>query len=239
MAKEIVYFRLPLQYNGVTQKYSTKHRAIDLGWNSRYGGRKAPVYSISRAQVSRIRASAASGNILELRYNYDDCTWIQQYYHLSAIHVKVGQKVNMGEHIANMGDTGTAATAPHLHFALYKCPLGTQVPQTKWAVNPLDYTYAYDDQLIAAGSSSVIKKRVYGLPYWVQGNVPELVDKSKKQIRVTGVMNCRDGAHGSVLGYAVNGIYTVLNEHKLKPYTWYQIGSKRWIANVKGKVTEL
>jgi len=234
-AKKIIYFRMPLVNTGITTYYSTKHRAIDMGWNKNYGGKTAPVYSISRAVVSRIYKTTTGGNILELRHNEGETTWIQQFKHLSKVGVKVNQKVNMGEHIANMGSTGTAATGPHLHYALYKCPLGTMVPQTKWAVNPLEYTYAYDDQVVQAKSASKVK-RVYGVPYCFAGNVPFENDSTVDSVEVLGDMNCRDAAKGKVLGECVNGFFKFTDKAKKGDYTWYKIGDNRWVANVNGKV---
>jgi murein DD-endopeptidase MepM/ murein hydrolase activator NlpD len=58
--------------------------------------------------------------------NMNDCQVVIQqpdgtkayYIHVSAIHVNVGQSVNQGQHIADVGD-GCGATGAHLHFAVW------------------------------------------------------------------------------------------------------------------------
>lgn len=53
----------------------------------------------------------------------------QQYYgHVSKIHVKVGQKVAAGQHIADMGATGNV-TGPHLHFETWSASGKTRNPR--------------------------------------------------------------------------------------------------------------
>jgi murein DD-endopeptidase MepM/ murein hydrolase activator NlpD len=42
------------------------------------------------------------------------------YFHLSKLLVKAGDRVSMGQLIAKSGNTGTATTGPHLHFAIKK-----------------------------------------------------------------------------------------------------------------------
>jgi murein DD-endopeptidase MepM/ murein hydrolase activator NlpD len=52
------------------------------------------------------------GNVIEVRHSGDRSTL---YAHLSKINVRVGQRVEQGQHIGAVGATGWA-TGPHLHF---------------------------------------------------------------------------------------------------------------------------
>ena len=55
--------------------------------------------------------------------------FVTVYAHCSKLHVKVGEKVYQGQHIANVGSTGRS-TGPHCHFEVQY--LGVQK-------NPLNY----------------------------------------------------------------------------------------------------
>lgn len=229
--KTIEYFRMPLAYNKVTAKYSSSHKGIDLAHTTKkaYGGTYAPVYAPFPCKVNRILKSAASGNIVELKHDYDGYTWFVQYKHLKSISVKKGAELKQGDAVGKMGNTGTAAKGVHLHYALWRMPLGSKKPDSKHYVSPLKYTFAYDNQVTAAGKDKI--DRVYGLPV--------ARDEAKKQIKVTGDVNCRKTAKGTVLGPTVNGIYNYSQTVKKGSYTWYCIAEGRWVANVKNKVEVL
>ena len=229
--KEIEYFRMPLAYNKVTNKYSTSHKGIDLAHttNKTYGGKNAPVYAPFDCKVNRVLKSDASGNIVELKHDYNGYSWFVQFKHLKSVGVKKGQEIKMGDPVGKMGETGTAAKGVHLHYCLFKMKLGSTKPSSKGYVNPLSYTYARDDQVTVKGKADI--KRVYGLPV--------SRDKKLNQVQVTGDVNCRKTAKGTVLGQCVNGIFTFTSTVKKGLYTWYKIGENRWVAGVKNKVTKL
>ena len=229
--KEIEYFRMPLKYNKVTTAYSSSHKAIDLAHTTKkaYGGVNAPVYAPFDCKVNRILKSEKSGNIVELKHDYDGYTWFVQFRHLKSISVKKGATLKMGDACAKMGSTGTATKAVHLHYALYRMPLGSAKPDSKHYVNPLKYSYAYDNQVTGKGKATI--NRAYGLP--VERN------EAKTQLRILGDLNCRKSAKGTVLGATVNGIYNYTKTAKKGGYVWYCIGTDRWVAGVKDKVTKL
>jgi len=229
--KEIEYFRMPLAYNKVTQKYSSSHKGIDLAHTSdkTYGGVNAPVLAPFDATVNRILWSDDTGHIVELKHDYNGYTWFCQFKHLKSYNVKKGQKVAQGEEVGKMGSSGKLASGVHLHYALFKCKKGAAKPTSKDYVNPLSYTYAYDDQVVKSGKATI--KRAYGIP--VARN------EKLKQINVIGDLNCRKAAKGTVLGSMVNGIYSYSATKKAGAYTWYKVATERWVAGVKNKVTKL
>jgi murein DD-endopeptidase MepM/ murein hydrolase activator NlpD len=97
--------------------------------------------SDGRIVFTRTDASGLSGNMLILE---DDAGWQYYYIHLNndspgtddganprkwilAPGVRVGDRVDAGQHIAFMGDSGNAeGTSPHVHFELHR-PDGTAV----------------------------------------------------------------------------------------------------------------
>lgn len=69
------------------------------------------------------------GNVVELEHGDGTVT---RYAHASRLHVRRGDKIEVGESIADVGQTGHA-TGPHLHF---------QVEREGEAVDPVDYLSA-------------------------------------------------------------------------------------------------
>jgi murein DD-endopeptidase MepM/ murein hydrolase activator NlpD len=114
--------------------------------SSRYGMRKHPVFGDRRmhrgVDFSAPRGDpilAADGGVVEFagaRSGYGLVVIIDHqngyktvYAHCSRLHVSVGQRVGQGEHIANVGSTGTS-TGNHLHF---------EIQASGVAKNPLPY----------------------------------------------------------------------------------------------------
>lgn len=80
-----------------------------------------PVYAASSGVVVEARnAHRGYGNTIVIKHNNKYKT---RYAHLNAIHVRVGQRVQRGAHIGDVGDTGfvrkSGKDASHLHFELY------------------------------------------------------------------------------------------------------------------------
>lgn len=105
---------------------------VDGVLSSDYGHRIHPIsgdhkfhggIDIAAAEGTEIRAVQAGvvthagwrpgyGNVVEIRHS-DGAT--SRYAHASRVHVREGQRVDAGEGIADVGQTGQA-TGPHLHF---------------------------------------------------------------------------------------------------------------------------
>ena len=109
------------QENGITKPYGNGHTGVDLGWKS-YAGPNTPIISHSQGTVTYIQTGrvhddsatgdASYGNLVKIKHPNGYYTL---YAHLSQVDVAVGQNVDKGQKIGNMGDTGVAS-GPHLHF---------------------------------------------------------------------------------------------------------------------------
>jgi murein DD-endopeptidase MepM/ murein hydrolase activator NlpD len=107
--------------SGYGWRWGRMHKGIDIA---------APVGTpiVAAAEGEVISAgwnSGGFGNLVKIRHS--DGT-ITLYAHNSKIHVRRGQFVEQGQHIANMGSTGFS-TGPHLHFEIH--------PQGQKAINPI------------------------------------------------------------------------------------------------------
>lgn len=140
--------RSPLNYMGIKQKYSSKHKGIDLGWNSKHGGYNAPVMSADNGICVYCKYQTTGGWVLGIYHEQYGVT--TEYGHLQkgSLKVKVGDKVSKGQHIANMGNTGSQngnALPYHLHFGICKGKGLNYGILHKW-YNPVNYLNLYDGQ---------------------------------------------------------------------------------------------
>ena len=145
MKEEI--FRFPTPYIAITTYFSSSHRGIDLAWNASKGfNSDMDIMAAMPGTVMRADWFGGAGNTVWVRYDDEDnnCSWWALYKHLSAISVSVGQTLEIGQKVGNMGNTGFESRGAHLHFDLVKCPYGYNYSQgsserAKYSVNPLDY----------------------------------------------------------------------------------------------------
>ena len=89
---------------------STNHRGIDIGvaW-----GR--PILASAGGVVELSGWNGGYGNYIRI---YHGNGYHTAYAHNSQNHVRVGDRVLQGEHIADVGSTGNS-TGPHLHFEIW------------------------------------------------------------------------------------------------------------------------
>ena len=117
------YNRYPVDFIGITAKFSSSHKAIDMGWNSSVGGPdNEKVYAVNDGTVFDIGRSTGNGNAgnyVWIRWSDGTNDWLSRFAHLKDGSIKVtkGQKVSRGQHIAGVGRTGYA-TGYHLHFSV-------------------------------------------------------------------------------------------------------------------------
>lgn len=150
-------FRYPVNYIAITTYFiKGDHNGLDLGWNSKHGGKNQPVYAAEAGKVYSIKDNDKSGkswgNYVKIKHTKYVYTL---YAHLKdGIKVKKGQKVKSGDLLGYMGNSGKAS-GNHLHYEYYKGGAGT-----KFRVDPEKYTYVYPDQTV-----TTLKAASKGLKY--------------------------------------------------------------------------
>ncbi len=138
-------YRYPVNFIAITQYYSNKHKALDLGWSNSDGGQNQSVYACYEGTVITNTYDSEAGNFIAIKHDNGD---VSRYLHLnSKSSLKVGTRVQKGTFIGNMGTTGRS-TGNHLHFDLTKN--GSRV-------NPIDYLYVYNDQRVYSGSKNSVR----------------------------------------------------------------------------------
>lgn len=91
----------------ITQYYSWKHKGLDIA--NKTG---TPLYASEDGTVERSGWSNGYGYNVVINHGGGLKTL---YAHASKLHVKVGEKVQRGDIVANMGSTGWS-TGPHIHY---------------------------------------------------------------------------------------------------------------------------
>lgn len=147
--------KFPLRYIALTQLFTSKHRGIDMAWNSKQGGKNVPVYAADDGVVYSTKDNDKSGkswgNFVKIKHN--DGTYTLYAHLRDGIKVKTGQNVKQGDQIGNMGNTGDSK-GNHLHYEVYVG--GASTSNRK---NPLDYTYVYDGQVVHPDDTKKVKYR--------------------------------------------------------------------------------
>lgn len=89
------------------------HHGVDI-----FAPRGTPVVATSEATVRRVDTTTIGGRVIWLR---DNRRGVSVYYaHLNEILIENGARVQPGDTIGRVGNTGNARTTPpHLHFGLY------------------------------------------------------------------------------------------------------------------------
>lgn len=129
--------RYPLDFIGITQFYSQKHQAIDLGWHNTPNEK---IYSCGKGIVTSIYEDVNYGGGLTLVIDYEN-GFRSEFKHLSSIIVKLGEDVGAYQHVAFMGESGWGCSGAHLHLNLYN-EVGNRV-------NPIDFLYVYEGQEVS------------------------------------------------------------------------------------------
>jgi murein DD-endopeptidase MepM/ murein hydrolase activator NlpD len=93
------------------QRWGRLHDGIDYG-----APEGTPVRAALAGTVVQAGPNGGYGNYVEIRHGAGLTSF---YGHLSAIGVRVGEKVGRGDVIAKSGNTGSS-TGPHLHFGVHR-----------------------------------------------------------------------------------------------------------------------
>lgn len=128
--------------NNITSPYGYRwggqfHAGTDIagGYGSKiYAANNGVVVESKFDQYYENGKKRGNGHYIIINHNNG---WYTSYAHLSSRIVKVGDKVEMGQVIGYMGETGYA-TGVHLHFALWKgYPFRNGCQKTNCTANPL------------------------------------------------------------------------------------------------------
>lgn len=105
----------------------------------------APIYAAAKGRVSFVGRKPGYGKVVEIRHGNGVLT---RYAHLSRFSARVGDRVEAGDVIAALGNTGRS-TGPHLHF---------EVRINDRAVNPRPFLETAQDVLKEARGSATANR---------------------------------------------------------------------------------
>lgn len=93
------------------RRWGRMHNGLDIAAPT-----GTPIKAADGGTVVYSGARGSFGYMVEINHGNG---YVTRYAHASKLHVKVGQKVYKGQHIANVGNTGRS-TGSHLHFEVLK-----------------------------------------------------------------------------------------------------------------------
>jgi murein DD-endopeptidase MepM/ murein hydrolase activator NlpD len=118
------YYARPIAGGRVTSPYGSRkggfHYGVDLAVDGRTGhpimasANGEVIKVVSGCKVGNTSCGGRYGNYIVIKHNNGTKTI---YAHLEKVQVSVGDKVNQGEKIGTLGNTGRS-TGPHLHFEI-------------------------------------------------------------------------------------------------------------------------
>ncbi|WP_447924917.1 M23 family metallopeptidase [Georgenia muralis] len=94
-----------------------------------------PIYAVAAGTVEYVGAGkdGRSGTLVVIRHELDGATFYSWYGHMfaSGVLVDVGEEVEVGQHIAGVGNNGRS-TGPHLHLEIHTDDRLTTVDPVAW-----------------------------------------------------------------------------------------------------------
>lgn len=220
----------PKDYISFSRGYSSSHQAVDMAWNSNYGGQHVPVYAPADGTI--VTAVDGKGNTWGKDTSYGNYVMIEHasgvrtlMAHMlkGSICVKVGQKVSRGQTVGIQNNSGNS-NGTHCHV---------EVRLNGTRVNPVDYLFAYPTQVVNAYTEKEYGIKKY-TPTMFVGNPVERNPKVDQVKVITNTLRARSEPNlkGKINGYIRMGIYDVHGITEADGYTWYQVDDY-WIANNK------
>ncbi len=124
--------------SGFGVRWGKMHFGIDIGKGGRPGN--IPIYAAADGTITRSRLESSYGNVIMITHYINGRQMTTVYAHLQERFVGQYDRVQQGDLIGYMGNTGDS-TGPHLHFEIYDGPYSpTQYSGGHSnAVNPLNY----------------------------------------------------------------------------------------------------
>lgn len=145
----MIKLKYPVTYIAITSGFRgsnrPNHTGLDLGWNYNYGGPNVPVYAPADGKVIEVvdgrdndlLNSSNPGNLIKIAHK-DGLTTRLIHLKKGTLKVKRGDIVLKGEEIAITNNSGYSK-GNHLHYDVWLNGI---------KVNPILYTYYYDDQIV-------------------------------------------------------------------------------------------
>lgn len=109
--------------SGFEWRWGSFHDGIDIA-----NSEGTPIYAAKKGTVIDSGPQGGYGNWIRIKH---EDGYITLYGHMRALHVEVGQEVEAGEYIADMGNEGFS-TGSHLHFGVYKSDTGEAIDPMIW-----------------------------------------------------------------------------------------------------------
>ena len=217
----MVKLKYPTKFVGITQGYKTTHLAVDLAWNSSYGGKNCSIYASGDGVVTSTRDGrnntmnkGDSGNYVTIKYS-DGYETRACHLLKGSLKVKKGDKVNANTVIAQMGNSGYCMKnrANHCHFIVWK---------NGARVNPIKHLYVYEDNVVAKSNTYNLLKYTKDEPQSYTGEYPKLKngifgwkrgDKNKNVGLIQKYLNWCLGCH-----LAIDNSFGNLTEKQVKVF---------------------
>jgi len=112
-----------------------KHEGVDI-----FAPRGTPVLATTKGSIGRVNNNRLGGKVVWMRDSERNLNYY--YAHLDSQMVRSGQRVDIGDTLGLVGNTGNAiSTPPHLHFGIYQSGYG--------AIDPFPYLHNKNTNITA------------------------------------------------------------------------------------------